>query len=206
MNQLESIVNEIVADNELHAKWLNTLSLMENCGAKKIAAFEDPQRTTLTILKHAAEEFRHAYYLKKQITKLDVTGFVDYAPQYLLAPISSANYLRKLDVEVCRFLKNEYRFQGSKMFYGAYLLVTYAIEVRADSLYGIYQRALDSVGSRVNVKSIIAEEEGHLQEMHDMLIPYDPQWKAMCEAACEFESKLFGEWIGLLAEEVPVRH
>jgi len=204
MNDLEIVLNEIVADDLMHARWLNTLSLMENCGAKKIAAFEDHERTTLTILKHAAEEFRHAYYLKKQIAKLDVTGFDDYAPAYLLAPIASANYLRKLDVEVCRFLKNEYEFTGSKLYYGAYLLVTYAIEVRADSLYGAYQQALDSINSRVNVKSIIAEEEGHLQEMHDMLVPFDPRWKTMCETACQFEYRLFDEWLSILSKEVPV--
>lgn len=30
-----SILKNIVADNELHSKWVNTLSFLENCGAKK---------------------------------------------------------------------------------------------------------------------------------------------------------------------------
>ena len=41
-DQIESILNRIVASNELHAKWLNTLSYLENCGARKIAACEHP--------------------------------------------------------------------------------------------------------------------------------------------------------------------
>jgi hypothetical protein len=54
--------------------------------------------------------------------------------------------------------------------FAAYLLVTYAIEVRADEFYPIYQDALDNAaGSKVNVKSIILEEEGHLEEMINQL-------------------------------------
>jgi hypothetical protein len=38
IREIEPILNVIVACNELHAKWLNTLSYLENCGARKIAA------------------------------------------------------------------------------------------------------------------------------------------------------------------------
>jgi hypothetical protein len=67
--QLNTLLPNIIADNELHARWLNTLSLMENTGARKISASEDPTTVTYIILKHAAEEHRHAFYLKKQIEK-----------------------------------------------------------------------------------------------------------------------------------------
>ena len=67
--QLASVLENIVNDNLLHSKWLNTLSYMENAGAKKISASEHKEEVTLLILKHAAEEHRHAYYLKKQLTK-----------------------------------------------------------------------------------------------------------------------------------------
>ena len=52
-----------------HAKWLNTLSFLENCGARKIAACEHPTLVKEEMLKHAAEEFRHAHHLKRQIDK-----------------------------------------------------------------------------------------------------------------------------------------
>ena len=204
MKNLESLMDTIVADDHVHAAWLNTLSLMENCGAKKIAAFEHPIETNLIILKHAAEEFRNAYYLKKQISKLTESGFDDYSDNALLAPNSSRNYLKKLDVEVCRFLRDEYQMSGRQLFYGAYLLVTYAIEVRADSLYEAYQKALTAIDSKVNVKSIIAEEEGHLKEMQDMLVPFHAEWQTMCEAVCKLESSLFDEWVHQLSRVVPI--
>src|SRR5271170_3629580 len=64
------LLTAIVASDELHAKWLNTLSFLENCGARKISACEHPTLVKEEMLKHAAEEFRHAHHLKKQIAKI----------------------------------------------------------------------------------------------------------------------------------------
>ena len=82
--ELSLLLHQIIADNTLHAKWLNTLSLMENTGARKISASEDPLTVTYIILKHAAEEHRHAFYLKKQIEKTGDTFCPTYAAEYLL--------------------------------------------------------------------------------------------------------------------------
>lgn len=69
----------IVAQPERHAKWLNTLSFLENCGARKIAACEHPILVQEEMLKHAAEEFRHALHLKRQIYRLGLQPPVNYA-------------------------------------------------------------------------------------------------------------------------------
>src|SRR6201994_1603895 len=103
--ELNTILPVIIANNELHARWLNTLSLMENTGARKISASEDPVTVTYIILKHAAEEHRHAFYLKKQIEKAGAAFCPTYADEYLEAPNYSKYYLNVLDVEVCRYLK-----------------------------------------------------------------------------------------------------
>jgi hypothetical protein len=58
--ELKSLFTHIVNNDTVHARWLNTLSLMENTGARKISASEDPATVTYIILKHAAEEHRHA--------------------------------------------------------------------------------------------------------------------------------------------------
>ncbi|RZK70121.1 MAG: hypothetical protein EOO92_21365, partial [Pedobacter sp.] len=104
--ELQNVIKQIVQDNELHSRWLNTLSLMENTGARKISACEHKTEVSLIILKHAAEEHRHAYYLKKQIGKFS-DGFPTYADEYLVAPHDSRFYLNKLDVDVCKYLKTE---------------------------------------------------------------------------------------------------
>jgi hypothetical protein len=193
--QLGKIINKIVQSDDIHAKWLNSLSMMENTGARKISKYEHPVYTNIIVLKHAAEEARHAYYLKKQIGKLAKEICPDYSYPYLLAPIESYHYLQMLDVEACRYLKNKLNLEGRALKHGAYLLVTYAIEVRADMLYGIYQEALTKHASKVNVKSIIAEEEGHLEEMQRMLEVFDPQWKLLAGNMCQVENKLFQKWV-----------
>ena len=119
---LATIVKKIVANDTLHAKWLNTLSLMENTGARKISAGEHPLDVTLIVLKHAAEEARHAFYLKKQIAKIKEDGFENYQFSSLLAPIHSYQYLHALDVATSRYLKEKLNLNGNKLRYAAYLL------------------------------------------------------------------------------------
>jgi hypothetical protein len=199
--ELNTILPQIIADNHLHARWLNTLSLMENTGARKISASEDPATVTYIILKHAAEEHRHAFYLKKQIEK---TGkeLPTYAAEYLIAPAFSKYYLNQLDIDVCRYLKKELHLTGAELRFAAYLLVTYAIEVRADELYPIYQDALDAVGSKVNVKSIILEEEGHLEEMINQLQKFSPEWELHAKRSVDMETRLFHQWVNSLSTEL----
>lgn len=196
--QLSNILPKIISDNQLHARWLNTLSLMENTGARKISASEDPVTVTFIILKHAAEEHRHAFYLKKQIEKTG-EGCPTYASDYLLAPAYSKYYLNQLDIDVCRYLKTELGLKGAELRFAAYLLVTYAIEVRADELYPVYQQALENAGSKVNVKSIILEEEGHLEEMMAQLKKFSPDWELHARRAVEMETRLFNDWVGELS-------
>jgi hypothetical protein len=189
-------ITKITSDPFTHAKFLNTLSYMENVGARKISKFAPKTDVSLIVLKHAAEEHRHAYYLKKQISKLYPTGFETYADAWLLNPQRSRNYLDVLDLRVCQYAKKALGLSGSDIKWAAYLLVTYAIEVRADSLYPIYQNILTEIGSKIQVKSIIVEEEGHLEEMILQLKAFSPNWETHADVACGFESVLFDEWIG----------
>lgn len=200
--KLSSLLPTIIAEKELHARWLNTLSLMENTGARKISASEDPNTVTYIILKHAAEEHRHAFYLKKQIEKVGKEICPTYEAQYLLAPAFSRYYLNQLDVKVCRYLKNEMHLAGRELRFAAYLLVTYAIEVRADELYPVYQEALENASSKVNVRSIIVEEEGHLEEMINQLQKFSADWELHAHAAVEFESRLFQQWLQQLSKDL----
>ncbi len=200
--KLKETLSQIVSDDLLHSKWLNTLSFMENAGAKKISASEDKEKVTLIILKHAAEEHRHAYYLKKQIAKIDEGYCPDYQNQYLLAPKASKYYLNNLDVQVCKYLKKELQLSGSELRFAAYLLVTYAIEVRADELYPVYQDILTATSSKVMVKSIILEEEGHLEEMLHQLKTFSPNWEIYAHQAVKIETDLFNDWIDSLKKEV----
>jgi hypothetical protein len=199
---LKSILETIVNDNTLHSKWLNTLSFMENAGAKKISASEHKEDVNLIILKHAAEEHRHAYYLKKQLEKLEGGLCKTYKSHELLTPDHTRFYLNALDIAVCRYLKKEFGLAGFDLKFAAYLFVTYAIEVRADELYPVYQEVLTQASSRVTVKSIILEEEGHLEEMLNQLKAFSTDWEHHAEIVVKIEQEMFDKWINHLGAAI----
>jgi rubrerythrin len=201
-NDLPGLLNYIINDHSIHACWLNTLSMLENAGARKIKQCEHPVFVREEILKHAAEESRHAWFLKKQLKKLGEGLCPTYEPDYLLAPRISSRYLHQLDISICRLLKKRFAFRGHELKYAAYLLVTYAIEVRADELYPVYQQALRRNKSTITVNNIIVEEQQHLASMEEQLQKLTPEWKSLCEIACREEGKLYNQWISTVEQSL----
>lgn len=199
---MQDLLQQIVRSDATHAKWLNSLSFLENTGARKISACEDRYQVSYLQLKHAAEEHRHAYYLKKQLKKLSTPFLEAYTQESLLAPITTQHYLNRLDVACTRYLKNEMGLEANNLRYAAYLLVTYAIEVRADDLYPQYQAVLEQQKSSVMVKSIIIEEQGHLEEMIAQLEEFDENWKLHAGRILKIETNLFEEWLKAIQYEL----
>jgi len=187
-SRIKQILTAIVASPPLHAKWLNTLSYLENCGARKIASCEHPTLVREEMLKHAAEEFRHAHYLKKQIQRI-YHPIETYALPTLLGGTATLHYLNGLDIKTCRYHKS-----------AAYLLVTYAIELRAQMLYPLYHEVLRQARSPITVKSILLEEEEHLKEMREGLEKI-PNGLFNAEQICAIECTLFDKWIEAIVLE-----
>lgn len=200
--EFHHLLKKIVQEGNTHARWLNTLSFMENAGARKISKCEHPTLVSQIQLKHAAEEHRHAYYLKKQIGKINPALCKTYESTELLAPIATSQYLHSLDIKACRYLQKAFNLNKTDIKYAAYLFVTYAIEVRADELYPIYQQALTEASSKIMVKSIILEEEGHLEEMIHQLNEFSPDWKHHADHILNIEKRLHEEWINAITQEV----
>jgi len=198
---LTILLKSIVQDNVLHAKWLNTLSFLENCGARKIAACEHPTLVKEEMLKHAAEEFRHAHHLKRQIERIPSPCSMEtYCSAYLLGIPATRHYLSSLDIQTSRYLK-ACHLSKAAIKEAAYLLVTYAIELRASELYPIYDQALKEAGSKVAVKSILLEEKEHLHEMQEGL-KLLPSGFAHAQHVCHLEGQLCRNWLHSLKEEV----
>lgn len=193
---LEQLLTTFVASQELHAKWLNTLSFLENCGARKIAACEHPTLVKEEVLKHAAEEFRHAHYLKRQIEKVSPTPMDNYSLALILGERASLHYLTLLDLRASRYLKKA-GLPKNAIKEAAYLLVTYAIELRADELYPIYDSVLRKAGSKVAVKSILLEEKEHLNKMKEGL-SHLPSGFIHAAHVCAIEGDLCRKWLQAL--------
>jgi hypothetical protein len=199
-SQIAQLLTPIIASNELHAKWLNTLSFLENCGARKIAACEHPTLVKEEMLKHAAEEFRHAHYLKRQIEKVSSNSMDTYSLSFMLGKTATLHYLTTLDLKTSRYLKT-LGLSKHSIKEAAYLLVTYAIELRAEELYPIYDTLLRKAGSRIAVKSILLEEKEHLDEMKEGLKQL-PSGFAHAEHVCAIESHVCKAWLDEIAKIV----
>lgn len=193
------ILEAIVRDPHLHGLWINTLSYLENCGARKIASCEHPTRVKEEILKHASEEFRHAFYLKSQLSRIE-EEHEDYRLSSLLGGFSAYNYLNALDLKTSRYLKN-LGLPPSRIKELSYLLVTYAIELRAAELYPLYQSILRKAQSKIQVQSILLEEKEHLEEMERELSDV-PGSSIHIDAVREIEAYLFDRWIKSLENDI----
>ncbi len=151
------------------------------------------------ILKHAAEEFRHAYFFKSQI-EFVVPGILKtYQIDEILGGIYSVHYLNRLNLEISRFLKEEKKIKGASFKEYSYLLVTYAIEVRAEEIYPIYQSILKEVGSKISILNIIRDEKHHLEEILNEL-DSSPAKKWIKDVKM-IEERLFLKWKGSLVFE-----
>lgn len=198
--ELRELLTQIVYSKELHAKWLNTLSYLENCGAKKIAACEHPTLVKEEMLKHASEEFRHAHYLKRQIKKISQTPMKTYSLSLMLGGIETLQYLTALDLKACRYLKAS-GFANHAIRECAYLLVTYAIELRAEELYPIYDSILRKASCHVAVRSILLEEKEHLNEMKEGLHRL-PSGFIHAKHICALESNLCKKWLTAVRQSI----
>jgi hypothetical protein len=198
---LRKVLSTVVASHPLHAQWLNTVSYLENCGARKIAACEHPTLVKEEVLKHAAEEFRHAHYLKWQIEKISSTPIPDYSLPHLIGGFATLHYLNSLDLKTSRYLSKTVGLVKSQVREVSYLLVTYAIEVRAEEFYPIYDDVLRQNKSKVAVKSILLEEKEHLEEMRQGIATIPSGW-TYAEEICSIETKLYQKWLRAVSQEI----
>ena len=190
------ILQMIISHRDLHLRWLYTLSYLENCGARKIARYEPGNEAPLSLLKHAAEEFRHAYFFKRQILRL--TDDVD-RKRSLLGGMKAKNYLNLLDVRIARLLKDQ-EVETSKLKEATYLLTTYAIEERAIMVYPLYQELLEQHESSISVKSVIAEEDLHLEEMKSGIIQMNLE--SFKRKALLLEATLYDQFLSWVENEI----
>ena len=55
-DSIPKVLSDIVANETNHALWLNTLSLLEHLGSRKILLTQSSEETSEMILKHATEQ------------------------------------------------------------------------------------------------------------------------------------------------------
>ena len=181
---------EICADPMRHARFLNTLSLMEHIGSRKIMASQSGANLHYDTLKHLAEETRHAFFFKRAAEAI-MGRELTYNDADTIAGASARQYMGRLDAFIEDALPNRPRE-------AAYLYMSLIVEFRAVWFYRLYQDVLAAKGLPLSLKSVLAEEELHLNEMTTRLEGLDPQREQHTRAFCAFEAERFRAlWDGL---------
>ncbi len=187
-----------IADARQHARFLNLLSMLEHTGSRKIMLSQMKGVLTQDILKHLAEETRHAFFFKRAAEKLSGAPIEGYADDDTMCAASGQLYFGKLDAGLTANLPdNAHRETG-------YLWVSLIVELRALWVYRIYQEALAAAKHSLSLKSIIAEEDRHLTDMVDRLDQVGFSAGSALSDACTLEKKLFEKLLAALQRHIAV--
>ena len=170
----------------MHVRFLNTLSLMEHIGSRKIMASQSGQRLSGDTLRHLAEETRHAFFFKNAAEKL-ARHPLDFGAAELIAPAAARGYMGRLDAGIARdFVAQD--LVGPL----PYLYMSLIVELRAVWFYRLYQEALTDQGNALSLRSVLAEEELHLSAMQRQLTAMDQDYPSRLTRFRVLEQQRFG--------------
>lgn len=188
-----ALFDRFCADPAAHARFMNTLSLMEHIGSRKIMATQHGDDLDQPTLKHLAEETRHAFFFKRQAERV-AKRRLSYGGEELVAPAAARMYFQRLEAAIDRALRDGADRRA------VYLYTSMIVEFRAVWAYRMYQDALLRAGLSVSLKSLLAEEEGHLAEMAGRLDDLGAFSPEQVRAFCAEERRLFERLIAALAD------
>jgi hypothetical protein len=187
----------ICGDVELHARFLNTLSLLEHIGSRKIMLARGTAGNG-DILQHLAEETRHAFFFKRCAEKL-ARRSLNYSEGCMLAGAAARFYMGRLDAHITSELRS-----GADAL--PYIYMSLIIEERAVWAYRIYQRVLDDSDCGISLKPVLAEENLHLDAMLTRIEQQDRQASDRIPRFCAFEHAAFGRlWIAIERDCADIR-
>jgi hypothetical protein len=195
------LLERIVPDTGLHARFVNTLARMEYVGVRKMLKSRRAERLDLDGIQHILDEAVHTLRLKKAAAALDSgAGAVrTFAAGDTLAGDAGESYLQALDhraEEMLTDLAPDTRAEAN------YLLTSAAVEVRAQVFYPIYDRTLKEGQAGFSVAAIMKDEDRHLEEMSAGLEAVLPDWKPRLERLLAAEEALFARFLGAVEQAV----
>ncbi len=194
--RLEGLIDTIVRDPHLHARWLNTFSFLEYVGFRKIVKSQRAESLNAAILTHAVEEGRHALRLKKLAIALGGPAFDAYAPELLICGEEAEDYFQSLDRQCEAQFADRDEAERTKL---TYLYVTWLIERRALEVYGLYKKRLAGTEIAVKLDGLLAEEVGHLRQVESEIAISDPQHETRAPRVIGIEAQLYETFLGTLA-------
>ncbi len=194
----QGLLQQIMQDSAQHARWLNTLSLLEHIGSRKIIKALDSNQLTLPLLSHISEETRHALMFKQFAERVAPGLCPTYDAQHLLCGRQARDYIADLDNDTAAHLAG----QGHSDPLLCYLCVTLLVEERATEIYALYDHLLSRSNAPIRLRAILNEEEKHLDDMHAHFDMLRFSWRDHAEALRAIETRHFAQWTDALSAEL----
>jgi len=197
------LLDRIVVEAPLHARFVNTLSRLEYVGMRKILKSRRSERIGLDGLQHILDEAVHALRLKKAAVALaggGGDGVVTFADDATLAGDAGEGYLQALDRRAEEALLD---LDPAERAEANYHLTSAAIEVRAQVFYPLYDQCLKDNRVGFSVAAISKDEDRHLEEMAVGLERSLPEWRRRLEAVLAAEEALYARFLAAVEDALP---
>lgn len=185
------VLERMGARNLLHAQLLNTFSLLEYIGTRKIIKSQVDRDLTEEMLAHIAEEIRHAQVLKLLALKLSDRQLTSYNDDHLLCGAEGKAYIQTIDRAAEKALPQ-------KDVWMNYLLTTLLIEERASAVYPIYNSFLSQLGFPNKLIGIIRDEDKHLVAVLNHFKNIEPDLDKKLVQLRELETVAFNQFMGAI--------
>ncbi len=198
-DRLKAVIDIVVQDDHLHARWLNTFSFLEYIGFRKIVKSQRAEVLNRSLLMHALEEGRHALLLKKLAVKLAGPAFDFYTPETMLCTDAAKTYFQELDHGCDEKFADRSDLERAKL---VYLYVTWLVERRALDVYGLYHKVLGDSEVAPKLRALLAEEVGHLRAVEAGIAAGDPDHAARSSEFEALEHRLYETFVSALAHEL----
>src|SRR5579885_2493331 len=184
---MKECLDKIVVNPALEARWLNTLSLLEYIGSRKISKTFAKVHPPIEILEHLADESRHAYAFKRLSTIVADGKDLGY-----LCGDAAVTYFQTLDKKISDWISKLTRLTDS---FQNYLIVTAVVERRAMKIYPYYRKISRNGFVRDELRLVMEDESSHRRIIEDqclkILNPNDVPDFQECDAVEEEIFKVF---------------
>lgn len=191
---MKTVLQKIVESTELLARFINTLSLLEYIGARKIIKSQPQESLNEEILAHMYEEVRHAQVLKRAALKLAPELCATYAKTALLKGDAACRYIQTVDHAAQEAFAERDPWRS-------YLYTTFLVEERANSLYPMIDEVLSAAGKNPLFRGILEEEQRHLAEISAWLKEI-PEGEAKILQLRTIEVTAFEQWSDALCHAI----
>jgi hypothetical protein len=198
---LAPILERLVQRPAAHARFLNTLSLLEHIGVRKILKSQRSETYDADLLAHVVEEARHAYLIKMLAQRVGDGAVPGYTEPELLCGGAARLYLQTLDHAAERDLHDGGPRDGGARVVLNYLLTTLLVEERADLVYPVHEPILARLGFGGVLASIIREEAGHQKIAAARLARLDPRGGPRLDRLRALERRAFAAFVAALDRE-----